>query len=152
LPAYFPTDPVTRAALITGAWVAGGLAVATATLPPLETPGRAAQTFIEARYAEDWPVAWNATCHVARNALGGYTAFTERLTSLNENSMYPSDVDVDIEDTEVVREPGARGFSVAWRATSDERSREWADRGEGLVIREDGEFRVCIPDRLAEVG
>jgi hypothetical protein len=59
---------------------------------------------------------------------------------------------VEIEGLERVNEPGADGFSVAYRVTSDERPAGWVERGEALVIQEDGELRVCIADRSPELG
>jgi len=50
-----------------------------------------------------------------------------------------------------VRQPGAVGIRVAYRVTSDKRSDEWAEEGEALVVR-DGEFRVCVADRVADIG
>ena len=55
--------------------------------------------------------------------------------------MTPSDVPIEIEDTEVVREPGTRGFRVSFRVTADRRNGEdWDVRGAALVIREDGDL------------
>jgi len=54
-----PPRPVLTGAITTGACVAGAFGLAMQTLPPLQTPGRVAQTFVEARYAEDSPAAWD---------------------------------------------------------------------------------------------
>jgi hypothetical protein len=147
-----PPRPVLTGAITTVACVAGAFGLAMQTLPPLQTPGRVAQTFVEARYAEDSPAAWDLICRAGRDAHGGYTAFTERLAYMNEYYMTPSYVNVEIEGLKSVSEPGAHGFSVAYRVTSDERPAGWAERGEALVIQEDGELRVCIADRSPELG
>ncbi len=57
--------------------MAGGFAIAMAALPPSDTPGRVAHTFIEARYEEDWPAAWDAMCSAGRDLYGSYGDFTE---------------------------------------------------------------------------
>ncbi|UOY01837.1 hypothetical protein [Blastococcus sp. PRF04-17] len=117
-------------------------------LPPLETPASVAQTFLEARYAEDWPAAWAVSCRLAREAHGSYAAFTERLTELNEYSMTPSDVEVEISDAYGIDQPGAQGVSIRYTAKPSGGNHEpWSDWGETLVVLEDGEFRVCIADR-----
>jgi hypothetical protein len=121
-------------------------------LPPLQTPARVAQTFVEARYAENWPAAWDLACRAGRDLHGSYTAFAEDLAYLNDYSMTPTDVDVEIEGLERVDEPGAHGVSVAFRATSGERPDGWAERGEIFVIQEDGGLRVCIAGLPTEVG
>jgi len=47
---------------------------------------------------------------------------------MNEYYMTPRDVDVEIEGLDSVNEPGADGFSVAYRVTSDERPAGWIER------------------------
>ena len=75
------------------------------------------------------------------------------MTDSLEHHMTPPGMDVEIEDTEVVREPGTRAFSVSLRVTEDGSSGDdRGDRAAALVIREDGDLRVCDIDRSAEVG
>jgi hypothetical protein len=139
---------VRTGALITGACVVGGFAIAISALPPPQAPGRVAESFIQSVYFENWPAAWDALCRAGRGIHGTYTSFTETRADSIEYHMTPSDVHVEIEDTEVVREPGTRGFSVSFRVTADRRNGEdWDARGAALVIREDGDLRVCGIDR-----
>jgi hypothetical protein len=65
-----PPRPVLTGVLTTVACVAGAFGLATQTLT-LQTPGKVAQTFVEARYAEDSPAAWDLICRAGRDAHGG---------------------------------------------------------------------------------
>ena len=150
LPARRERRRLRTEALITGACIPSALAAATVALPTPETPGTVVRTFVEARYGADWSAAWTLICRIGREAHGGYAAFVERMEYMNEYFFSPSDVDVDIRRSYGVNQPEARGVSVAYRVTSDEDGREyWAEGAEAPVIREDGEFRICIADRSA---
>jgi len=85
---------VRTGALVTSVCVAGGFAIAMAALPPSDTPGRVAHIFIEARYEEDWPTAWDAMCSAGRDLYRSYGDFTEWLAYVNDYYMHPTDVDV----------------------------------------------------------
>jgi hypothetical protein len=136
-------NPARVEAVITGACVAAGLSVALATLHPVQTPGRVVEAFVEAGIHEDWSTAWALVCRPTREAVG-FTNFTEHVAYVNEYSMAPSDVDVEVEDIRTIHGQNGPMWSVAVRLTSDERNREdWEDRGEVPVVLEDGTPRVC---------
>jgi hypothetical protein len=129
--------------IVTSVCVAGGVVLATTTLPAVPTPANVARAYVEARFGGDWPGAWATLCRAVRSAID-YPAFAERADYANEYFHMPSDVNIEIGDVRGVRELNGHSASVAVTVTSDERNREdWVFRGEVLIVNEGGEFRVC---------
>jgi hypothetical protein len=81
-------------------------------------------------------------CTPSREAIGGVAIFAERVAYVNEYSMAPSEVDAEITAIERAQVSTGPALRMAVSLTSDERD-GWGDRGELLVVRENGEFRVC---------
>jgi hypothetical protein len=131
--------PTRREAVITGVCVTAGLVAALVALPPAETPGYAAKTFVQAGIQEDWRAAWDLVCRPAREAAGGFASFVEQMNYVNGYNLGPTDVDVDIED---IRGQAGPVWIVSVAMTSDD-NEDWEDRGEIPVVLEDGHFRVC---------
>jgi hypothetical protein len=133
-----------KGAVITSVFVAAGAAVATVTLPSVPTPANVATAYIEARFARDWPGAWELLCGQSRAAIGGYPVYTANANYWADNYFPPSDIEVSV--GELHGNPGPDGPSavVTMSVTSDEGNRhEWEVGGELILVNEGGEVRVC---------
>jgi hypothetical protein len=135
---------VWQGAIITSAFIAAGVALATTILPAAPTPANVARAYVEALLTDDWAGAWALLCRPTRSDLLDYPTFVERTAYLDGDLDMPSDVEVSVGDVHGVRGTSRPFAAVAFRATSDERNREdWEISGELFLVEEGGAFRVC---------
>ena len=148
LPDFTPRTRVPRAAVVTGAAVAAGFALATFLIGP-HTPRQVAASYLEARFDQEWAAAWALTCESERESTD-FAAFAEEAAVVHEYFFFPSEVDISVGDIRLARY-GSHGYvEVPAKATSDEVFREAAFDGDVPLVLEDGEFRVCDPATFSE--
>lgn len=148
LPHFAPRRRVPRAAVVTGAAVAAGFALANILIGP-QTPRQVAASYLEARFDQDWAAAWALTCDSERRSTD-FAAFAEEAAFVHEYLFLPSEVDISVGDLRLARY-GSRGYvEVPAKAISDEVLREAAFDGDVPLVLEDGEFRVCDPATFSE--
>jgi hypothetical protein len=135
--------PILLGAVITTAFVAGGTAVATATLPTLQTPADVAKTYLEARYAGDWSKAWAMECSLTHSFVGSYSRFAEDGAYWDEELFLPRHVVVHVGDGLHHDAGQPDGFlTVPVTVTSAERP-EWSIAGDLPLVVSDGQIQVC---------
>jgi hypothetical protein len=126
--------------------VVAGFWLGATYLPGPPTPINAAVTYTEAGFARDWRATW-ALMYRSLQAATDYDKFVGTLDDWAEHNSEPTEVDIETGDMEVVRVGSRRYFVVTVTATSDEpKWRGWRFEEAIPLVREDGEFRMCVPE------
>ena len=138
---------VRTCAVVTGTAVAAGFGLAMATLSPLQTPHRVAESYMEALFDGDRAATWALLCSPAVERKD-FQTFAEKRPNSDERPAMPAKVDVAVGGVRVV--PVVRGSAdpflmVTVTITSDEQNgQEWEGYTDEVpVVEEDGAFRVC---------
>jgi hypothetical protein len=132
-------NSICNGALLTSAFVAAGFVIASMTITPVPTPGNVAKAYVEARFARDWSTAWDLMCRPDQAAHGSYAEYAN--SSHHGFHFMPRDVDVS-----TGRMHGVDRSAVAVPVTVDSEDpyyEDWEVDGDLIVVREDGELRVC---------
>ena len=131
--------PIWNGAVLTIAFVAAGVIVASMTLSPVLSPTNVAKAYAEARFARDWSGAWDLLCRPVRAANGDYRAFADR--AADGFHFMPWDVDVS-----TGRMHGVDGSAIVVPVSVRSREplyKDWKADGDVILVLEDGKFRVC---------
>jgi hypothetical protein len=140
-----------KCALVTGAAVAAGFELAMTALPPLKTPGRVAQVFVQSQFDHDWATSWALLCEATRAATD-FTTYAEQSAYLTDYYVMPSDGDIEVEAVRAARGPDGPYLAVTLTITAAERGGGKSQpSGEMHLVEEGGELRVCLESASAGV-
>jgi hypothetical protein len=143
------TSGIRKCALVTGAAVAAGFGLAMTALPPLETPGRVAQVFVQSQFDHDWATSWALLCEATRAATD-FTTYAEQSAYLTDYYVMPSDGGIEVEGVRAARGPDGPYLTVTLTITAAERDGEVSQTsGEMRLVEEGGELRVWLESASA---
>jgi hypothetical protein len=147
-PARRRWNPVVKGAALTTAAVTAGFGIATAALPPTQTPGYVAAAFVTAWIEDDASAARSFLCQSNRAARSD--RFISEQLALGIRAFLPESVDVVVDDVSSSLTPSGPVLEVALTLTADGLMWEgWAIPADVPVVREGSEFRVCFAEDAA---